>query len=215
MSLEEYQRFVYNACRLYDDDPIVSWIAVRNEQSRIVEYLNDVSVVRYQNHQTDIRFSVKGRTWINSDGQTNMPSGEVYSAAVEDSVEGTVHFDYPSIYMGHTIKGITLEVEQGEVKKWSAITGQEFLDQIFSIPGATRFGEVAIGTNYNINVATGNILFDEKMGGTIHMAVGQSYFQTGGENESPIHWDMIADMTQGGKIFADDKLIYESGRFLI
>ncbi len=215
MSLEEYKRFVYNACRLYDDDPIASWVAVRNEQSRIVDFLNKVSEVRYLNHRTDIRFSVKGRTWINSDGQTNMPSGEVYSSAVEDSVEGTVHFDFPSIYMGHTIQGITLEVKNGEVKKWNAITGQEFLDQLFAIPGAKRFGEVAIGTNYNISIPTGNILFDEKIGGTIHMAVGQSYFQTGGKNESPIHWDMIADMSDGGKIFADDELIYESGKFLI
>jgi len=206
---------VYNACRLYDDDPIASGVAVRNEQSRIVDFLNEVSEVRYLNHRTDIRFSVKGRTWINSDGQTNMPSGEVYSSAVEDSVEGTVHFDFPSIYMGHTIQGITLEVKNGEVKKWNAIAGQEFLDQLFAIPGAKRFGEVAIGTNYNISIPTGNILFDEKIGGTIHMAVGQSYFQTGGKNESPIHWDMIADMSDGGKIFADDELIYESGKFLI
>ncbi|MDH3649163.1 MAG: aminopeptidase [Saprospiraceae bacterium] len=215
MSLEEYQHFVYQACKLHDQDPTSSWINVRKEQARIVAYLNKVKQMHYQGERIDVKFSVKGRTWINSDGQTNMPSGEVYSSAIEDSVEGVIHFDYPSIYMGHAVEGITLWVEKGEVRKWEAAVGQEFLDQIFTIPGARRFGEVAIGTNYNIKVPTKNILFDEKMGGTIHMAVGQSYLQTGGTNQSPIHWDMIADMWRGGKILADGKKIYQDGYFLI
>ncbi len=215
MSLEEYSEFVFNACHLFADDPAGEWVKIRNDQQRIKEYLDDVKNVNYKADHTDISFSVEGRTWINSDGQTNMPSGEVFSAPVENSVEGKVHFTFPSIYMGQDVSGITLWVEQGKIIKWEAEQGQDLLDQVFSIPGANYFGEVAIGTNYKIQRATRNILFDEKIGGTIHMAVGQSYKQCGGLNQSSIHWDMITDMTTSGEIYADGKLIYEKGKFLI
>jgi aminopeptidase len=157
---------------------------------------------------------VKDRIWINSDGRANMPSGEVFTAPVEDSVEGTVHFDYPSVYSGHDVKGITLKVKGGQIVEWDAEVGRSILDQVFAIDGARFFGEVAIGTNYRIQQPTRNILFDEKIGGTIHMAVGQSYLQSGGKNKSAIHWDMIANMKDGGEIWADDKLIYRDGLFL-
>ncbi|HJW29244.1 MAG TPA: aminopeptidase, partial [Saprospiraceae bacterium] len=184
MSLDEYAHFVFNACRLYEPDPIAAWLEVRKNQQGIVDFLNTCETVRYRNAKTDIRFSVKGRTWINSDGRANMPSGEVFTGPVEDSVEGIIHFDYPSVYSGHDVQGITLEVSQGQIMKWHATTGQQVLDQVFAIEGARYFGEVAIGTNYHIQQATRNILFDEKIGGTIHMAVGQSYLQTGGKNQS-------------------------------
>lgn len=215
MSLEEYQEFVFNACHLYSDDPEGEWLKVRKDQQRIKEYLDKVNTVRYKADHTDIEFSVEGRTWINSDGQTNMPSGEVFSGPVENSVSGKVHFTFPSIYMGQDVQGITLWVENGEVVKWDANHGKEVLDHVFEIPGAKFFGEVAIGTNYNIQRTTRNILFDEKIGGTIHMAVGQSYKQTGGTNTSTIHWDMITDMSESGEIYADGKVIYEKGKFLI
>jgi len=215
MSLEEYQKFVFNACHLYADDPQGEWLKVRAQQQHIKEYLDKVDTVRYKADHTDIEFSVAGRTWINSDGQTNMPSGEVFSGPVEESVNGEIHFTFPSVYMGNDIQGITLWVVDGEVIKWEAEQGQDILDDVFSIPGANYFGEVAIGTNYNIQQATRNILFDEKIGGTIHMAIGQSYKQTGGKNQSTIHWDMITDMTESGEIYADGKLIYEKGKFLI
>ena len=215
MSFEEYEHFVFNACKLYEDDPIAAWLEVRKQQQVIVDFLNQKKHLRYQNRHTDISFSVKGRTWINSDGMNNMPSGEVFSAPVENSVNGEVFFDYPSIYMGQEVQGIKLKVEDGKVVKWSANQGGDFLDQIFEIPGANYFGEVAIGTNYHIQKTTKNILFDEKIGGSIHMAVGQSYKQCGGTNESAIHWDMIADMKDGGKIYADEELIYENGHFII
>ena len=150
-----------------------------------------------------------------SDGKANMPSGEVFTSPVEDSVNGFVHFDYPSIYQGHEVQGITLQVEEGEVKSWKADRGQEFLDRIFDEPGARFFGEAAIGCNYGIQTPTKNILFDEKIGGTIHMAIGQSYLQAGGKNESNVHWDMISSMTNGGQIFTDGNWIYENGKFLI
>lgn len=215
MSLEEYQHFVFKACHLYDDDPEKEWLKIRAEQEKIKQYLDGVEKVRYKAEHTDIEFSVAGRTWINSDGQNNMPSGEVFTGPVEDSVEGMVHFTYPSVFMGKDIDGITLWVEQGKVVKWDAREGKEILDAVFEIPGARYFGEAAIGTNYNIQQATRNILFDEKIGGTIHMAVGQSYKQTGGKNTSAIHWDMITDMSKSGEIYADGIKIYEKGKFII
>lgn len=214
MSLEDYEFFVFNACKLYEEDPVAAWLAVRNGQQKIVDFLNEKSTIRYVNKHSDISFSIAGRTWINSDGMNNMPSGEVFSAPVEDSVNGYITFDYPSIYMSQEAHGIRLEVENGKVVKWTADRGQELLDQVFAIPGADYFGEVAIGTNYSIQKATKNILFDEKIGGSVHMAVGQSYGQCGGKNKSSVHWDMISDMRKGGKIYADGELIYENGKFL-
>jgi aminopeptidase len=160
-------------------------------------------------------FSVKGRKWINSDGRANMPSGEVFSAPIEDSVNGWAYFSYPTIYMGKDVEGVRLEVKDGEVVKWSAEKGQDVLDKVFSVEGARRWGEVAVGTNMNIQRTTRNILFDEKIGGSIHMAVGQSYKQCGGKNESAVHWDMITDMRDGGEIIADGEVIYRNGAFVI
>ena len=215
MCLSDYEQFVFGACKLYDDNPTESWLNVRRNQQRIVDYLNNCRSVRYFNEKTDITFSTQGRIWMNSDGQTNMPSGEVYTSPVEDAVNGVVHFSYPCLYNGHEVEDVTLWVKNGYIEKWEAQRGQDFLNSIFKINGTRRFGEAAIGTNYDISRMTKNILFDEKIGGTIHMAIGQSYLQTGGKNESSVHWDMITDMTNGGKIYADGALIYENGQFLI
>lgn len=215
MSLEEYEKFVYSACNLYDDDPMASWVKVRENQQHIVDFLNGKEKIRYKCNGTDITFKTKGRTWINSDGRTNMPSGEVFTAPEENSVNGTVHFTFPAIYMGHEVEDVTLWVKDGFIEKWEARQGKAFLDEIFEIDGTRRFGEAAIGTNYKIQKITKNILFDEKIGGSIHMAIGQSYPQCGGKNESTVHWDMISDMQDGGIIFADDEKIYEDGKFLI
>jgi aminopeptidase len=214
MTLEEYATFVFNACRLDEQDPMQAWLEVRKEQQRYVDFLNTCDLIQYKNEKTDIRFSVKDRIWINSDGRANMPSGEVFTGPIEDSVEGVVHFDYPTVYNGHDVKGITLWVEKGQVVKWEAEQGQNVLDQIFAIEGSRYFGEVAIGTNYRIQRATRNILFDEKIGGSIHMAIGQSYLQTGGKNQSTVHWDMISDMKKGGEIIADGRVIYRDGYFI-
>jgi aminopeptidase len=213
MSLEEYQDFVFKACKLNDENPMDSWKALGVRQQKLVDYLNNKKTIRYVNPRMDVTFSVAGRTWINSDGKTNMPSGEVFTGPVENSVNGLAYFDYPSIYMGKDVSGIKLTIKDGEVISWSAEQGQEVLDKVFQVEGSKYFGEVAIGTNYDVQQPTKNILFDEKIGGTIHMAVGQSYKQTGGLNQSSIHWDMIADMTDG-QIYADNELIYCDGRFV-
>lgn len=214
MSLEDYETFVYSACSLDDPNPIESWLKVRKRQQSIVDYLNTCHQIRYVGPGTDLRFSTKGRTWINSDGQTNMPSGEVYTAPVEDSVNGVVYFSFPAIFQGKAVEGITLWVKNGFIEHWEAKKGKEVLDYVFTLEGTRYFGEAAIGTNYRITRQTRNILFDEKIGGTIHLAIGQSYLQTGGKNHSPIHWDMITDMRQGGEIWADEEKIYENGFFL-
>lgn len=216
MSLSNYQDFVFKACKLDAEDPIAEWIKVRKQQQAIVDHLNQSNQVKYRNNLgTDISFSTKGRTWINSDGQTNMPSGEVYTSPVENSVNGVVHFNMPSIYMSQEVRDVTLEVKDGEVIRWNAQSGQQVLDEVFALPGAKVFGEAAIGTNYSIKTITKNTLFDEKMGGTVHMALGQSYLQTGGKNQSPVHWDLITEMRDGGEIWTDDELIYKNGEFLI
>jgi aminopeptidase len=215
MSTEEYAEFVFKACKVLEADPVKSWLSVRQKQQKIVDFLNQKSEIHYLGDKVDIRFSTKGRTWINSDGQTNMPSGEVYTSPVEDSVNGVIHFSYPGIYMGHEVENVTLWVEDGYVQKWEAHRGKEFLDYIFTLEGARRFGEAAIGTNQDIDRLTRNILFDEKIGGTVHMAIGQSYLQAGGKNTSSVHWDMITDMRNGGAIFADGEKVYENGQFLI
>lgn len=215
LSLEEYKKFVFQACNLYEENPMAKWLEVRQKQAAYVERLNQADKVHYKGPNIDIQFSVKGRKWMNSDGRANMPSGEVFSAPIEDSVNGKVHFTYPTVYMGKDVEGVTLEVKNGQVVSWKAEKGQEVLDKVLSIPGANYFGEVAVGTNYNIQRTTRNILFDEKIGGSIHMAVGQSYKQCGGKNESTIHWDMITDMKNGGEIYADGELIYQNGRFII
>lgn len=216
MSLSEYEQFVFNACKLHEPDPQAAWLQLRATQQRIVDHLNASRQLRYFNEQgTDLHFSCEGRRWINSDGQTNMPSGEVYTSPVEDSVNGVIHYSFPCIYQGHEVEGVTLWVKDGLIERWEAKRGKDFLDKIFEIPGTRRFGEAAIGTNYGIQKMTKNILFDEKIGGTVHLAIGQSYLQTGGKNESTVHWDMITDMTRGGAIYTDGEKIYENGQFLI
>lgn len=215
MGLSEYEQFVFGACKLFHDDPAAAWRQVRAEQQHIVDYLDRCTRFRYIAEGTDLSFSTQGRRWINSDGQTNMPSGEVYTSPVENSAQGRVHFSFPCIHQGNVVEGVTLWVKDGLIEKWEAQTGQEYLDNIFQIPGARRFGEAAVGTNYDIQRITKNILFDEKIGGSVHLAIGQSYLQAGGKNESPIHWDMITDMTQGGQIWADGALVYENGRFIL
>lgn len=215
MSIGDFREFVFDACRLYDEDPVQSWLEVRQAQQKIVDRLNGCSKIQYKGPKIDISFSTQDRIWINSDGRANMPSGEVFTAPVEDEVNGYVQFSYPAIYRGEEAENIELWVENGEIVKWNASRGKNYLDQIFELPGTRRFGEVAIGTNYRIQKMTKNILFDEKIGGTIHMAIGQSYLQTGGKNKSTVHWDMITDMSEDSEIIADGQVIYSNGKFTI
>lgn len=213
MSLEEYTAFVAQATKIDQADPRAAWLEVRKRQQAVVDHMNSCTTFRYVNDRTDITFTTNGRTWINSDGQTNMPSGEVYTSPEEDSANGHIYFDYPAIRNGKTVQGVTLTVKDGEIVKWEAESGQDVLGETFQIPGTRRFGEAAVGTNYTIDRFSKNILFDEKIGGSVHMAIGQSYAVAGGKNESTVHWDMIADMKNGGIIYADGQEIYRNGRF--
>lgn len=215
MSLAEYEDFVYQACFLESPDPVGQWRQIEKDQQRICDYLDRCGRIRFEGPDIDISFSTKGRKWVNSAGTTNMPSGEVFTGPVEDSVQGRIRFSFPGFFMGQKIEDIMLEVRDGEVVKWQAQKGQSLLDSIFEIEGSRRFGEAAIGTNSRITKLTKNILFDEKIGGTIHMAVGASIPESGGKNKSAVHWDMLADMRTDGRIYADDKMIYENGKFLI
>ncbi len=215
MDLESYSQFIQSACFLNHEDPASQWKVLSAMQQNIVDYLNKQDKLIYRNSNFEISFSVKNRIWINSDGKANMPSGEVFTSPIEDSVQGEIFFNYPSILWNKEVSGVRLTVKDGEIIKWTAEKGMEVLDKVFQIEGSRRFGEVAIATNKNIQQPTKNILFDEKIGGTIHMAVGQSYLQTGGKNHSSIHWDLITDMKQGGEILADGKCIYKDGEFLI
>lgn len=214
MSLEEYRNFVFNCCFLYEDDPVQCWKKLDADQQKIVDYLNAAKEIQYKGKNLDVRFRTDGKKWLNSSGHHNMPSGEIFTAPVEDSVNGKVRFSYPGIYLGQEIEDITLEIKNGVVVKSTAAKGQELLDKILQIPGANRFGEVAIGNNPRANRFTKNMLFDEKMAGTIHMALGAAYPETGGKNESAIHWDLLADINDG-QILADSKVIYDKGKFII
>ncbi|HEG43993.1 MAG TPA: aminopeptidase [Phycisphaerales bacterium] len=215
MSMSEYEEYVYSTCFLYEEDPIAKWLDLGKKQQAIVDYLDSKNCIRFAGKDIDVTFSTKGRKWFSAAGKLNMPDGEVFTSPVEDSINGKIRFSFPGLYMDQEIEDISLEVKDGQVVGWDAEKGKELLDEIFEIPGARRFGEAAIGTNNVINRFIKHMTFDEKMGGTIHMAIGASFPLAGGKNESAIHWDMLADMRDGGEIFADGELIYKNGDFII
>ncbi|MCP4543110.1 MAG: aminopeptidase [Chloroflexi bacterium] len=216
MGLSEYENFVYDACMPDPDDPVGYWRRFSAWQQKIVDWFQGKEKVRVVGPETDLRLSIAGRTFINSDGKRNMPSGEVFTGPVEDSVEGHVYFSYPAIYQGREVSGVRLWFEGGKVVKATAEKNEDFLIQTLDTDEGARYvGEFAIGTNKGITRFTGQILFDEKIGGSFHMAMGRSYPDTGGKNESAIHWDMICDMRDGGEIWVDDELLYKDGDFVI
>lgn len=216
MSLDEYTEFLTKACYLYLDNPVEKWIEIGEKQQKIADYLNTKSKIRIVGEKTDITFNVAGRIWKSCAGECNFPDGEVYTSPVEDSANGQIYFDFPQIYRGNEAQKVLLTLENGKVVDAKAAKGEEFLNNMLNMDDGSRFvGEIAVGTNENIREITGNILFDEKIGGSIHMAVGASYPDTGGKNVSGLHWDLIKNMKNGGQIYADDVLIYENGKFLI
>lgn len=216
MGTIEYKEFVYRALALDKEDPVVHWTDFQKRQDEIIRILNQGKVMRMVGRDTDITFGIAGRKWINSCGQRNLPDGEVHSSAIEDQVNGTIRFDFPGFYLGQAIEDIYLVFKDGRVVDYDAAKGKEFLGKILAIENADRLGEIAIGTNYGVNRFTKNMLFDEKMGGTIHLALGNGYPMSGSQNKSSIHWDILKDMKQEGSIvFLDDQIIYEAGEWRI
>ncbi len=216
MSLDEYSQFLIDSCYLDLDNPIKKWEEIDKEQKRIAGILNNTSKIRFIGDKTDITFSTDGRTWIPCSGNMNFPDGEIFTSPVENSGNGTIYFDFPQNYHGSSAKEVYITLKEGKVIEAKAQSGNDFLQNMLNTDEGARFvGEIAIGTNERIQNVTGNILFDEKIGGSIHIAFGSSYPEAGGKNKSGLHWDMIKNMKNGGKIYADDKLIYENGKFII
>jgi len=214
MSLDEYEDFVLKACLVHKKDPIAAWKGVHRKQAKLCRMLGKHKKIRIVAKDTDISMSVAGRKWINSDGKHNMPSGEIFTGPVEDSVEGTIRFSFPACYAGREVHDVRLTFKKGKVVAAKASKGADFLEATLDTDEGARYvGEIAVGTNYSVQKFTKNTLFDEKIGGTIHMAVGASYPDSGGQNESSVHWDMVNDMRDGGKIYADGKVVYENGHF--
>jgi len=216
MSLEEYEDFVYGACFCDKDDPAAEWRNLSAMQQGKVDYLADKKQVTLKGPNVDLQLSIEGRTFINSDGIHNMPSGEIFTGPVEDSVNGWVRFTYPSIVGGRAVSGIELKFEAGKVVEASAEQNDDLLQaQLNTDEGARYLGEFAIGTNFGIQQFTGSILYDEKIGGTIHMAIGKGYPETGSQNDSAVHWDMICDMRDDSEIHVDGELFYKNGEFVV
>lgn len=216
MSLSDYEDFVYNACLPDMNDPVGYWQQLSARQQRIVDWLKGKKQVHVIGPETDLRLNIAGRPFINCDGKENMPDGEVFTGPVEDSAEGHVYFSYPAIYDGREVTGVRLWFEQGKVVKATAVKNEAFLlKQLDTDEGSRRIGEFAIGTNEGISRFTGEILFDEKIGGSFHLALGKGYPESGSHNESAIHWDLICNLRQGGEIRVDGELLYKDGTFVI
>jgi aminopeptidase len=215
MSLREFEDFVYGATYADEKDPVAAWRAVHRMQAKLIGRLEGARDVRIVGPGTDLRLSVAGRTFINSDGHRNMPSGEVFTGPVEDSAEGVIAYDFPVCHGGREVEGVRLVFRKGVVVEATARKNEAFLlSMLDSDPGARRLGELGIGTNRRIQRFTKSILFDEKIGGTIHLAVGRSYPETGGTNQSSLHWDMIKDLRRGGAVYVDGKVFEKDGKFV-
>ena len=218
MGLHEYEDFVFRAVHASDEfqNPIESWKILKTEQEKFIQLIEGHDQVTLEGPNINIKLSVKGRKFNNSYGKHNMPDGEIYTGPVENSINGWIKFTYPAISQGRVVEGIELTFKDGQVESATSRTNQEFLLQMLATDAGARYvGEFAIGTNYQINRFTGHILFDEKIGGTIHMALGAGYPETGSVNKSMIHWDMICDMRTDSQILADGELIYKNGNFVI
>lgn len=215
MSLSDYENFVFGAGLLNEDDPIAGWRKVRSEQQHIADYLGQHDEIHIIAPGTDITYRAGGRKWINCAGTVNFPDGEVFTGPIEDSVNGVVSFSYPAIYDGNEVENVQLTFRDGKVIESTASKGLDFLNAMLDTDEGARFlGEAAFGLNYSIKQFSKETLFDEKIGGTMHMALGASLPESGGVNESGLHWDMVCDLREG-KVYADGQLCYEAGKFTI
>ncbi len=217
MGLHEYEDFVFRACHANEEvaDPVAYWQGVQAEQRRIIERIQGHDQVCLRGPNVDLKLSIKGRTFQNAAGECNMPDGEIFTGPVEDSLNGWVYYNYPAVYQGRVVEGVRLVFEHGQVVQASAASNEDLLLRMLeSDAGARYVGEFAIGTNYGIDRSTHTILFDEKIGGSFHMALGSGYPETGSLNKSVIHWDMICDLKQDSEIIMDGETVYRNGKFV-
>src|SRR3954465_1526883 len=216
MSLAQYEEFFYRACLAYDDDPVTAWERQSEQVRRLAEWMEGREEGHVVGPGTDIRLNVSGRHWIPCYGSHNMPDGEFFTGPVEDAVNGEVSFSFPASYGGREGAGVRFRVEGGRTQAASGGGGEEFLlEMLDTDDGARRLGELGIGTNYGIGTGTKEILLDEKIGGTVHMAIGASYPESGGKNDSAVHWDMVCDLRQGGSIPVDGTEVQRDGQFVV
>jgi aminopeptidase len=215
MSLRDYESFVYGACRIDQDDPIAAWQSVSAELGARARELAQARELRIVGLDTDLRVGVAGRSWLAADGHLNLPDGEVFTSPLEDATAGEIRFAYPGVYEGREVDDVRLRFEDGRVVAAEATRGEDYLRSLIAMDaGASILGEVAFGLNYGIDRFTRNILFDEKIGGTMHFALGSGFPQAGGANVSGLHWDLICDLRESGEVYADGELVWKAGRFL-
>jgi aminopeptidase len=216
MSLAEYEDFVYGACHVRgNEDPVEHWRAVSVELTERARELNTFTELRVVGPDTDLRVNLAGREWLAADGKLNMPDGEIFTSPVESATEGDIRFSFPAIFQGRGVEDVRLRFEGGRVVRAEAGNGNDFLQSLLDMDeGARILGEVAFGLNYEIDRFTRDILFDEKIGGTMHFALGSSFKKLGGRNESGLHWDMICDLRADGEVYADGELVWKAGQFL-
>ena len=215
MSLLEFEDVVYRGAFLDEDDPVAAWRSFADRLERIGSFLERASELRVVAEDTDLRLRVGGRTWIRSSGKSNLPDGEVFTGPVETSVAGTIRFTFPATMRGRQAEDVRLRFERGEVVDATARRGEDFLNGLIGMDdGARRVGEFAFGLNPAVTDYTGTVLLDEKIGGSVHLALGRSVPGTGGENVSGLHWDMVCDLRRGGEVYADGEVVYRDGAFL-
>jgi aminopeptidase len=215
MSLTDYEDFVFTACHVHEADPAAHWRSVSTELGARATALSATRELRIQGPDTDLRVEVAGRSWLAADGRYNMPDGEIFTSPVETGTEGEIRYTFPAVYHGREVEDIRLRFEEGRVVAAEAVGGDAYLQTLLDMDaGARVLGEVAFGLNYEIDRFTRNILFDEKIGGTMHLALGSGFPQTGGQNTSGLHWDMICDLRRDSEVYADGELIWKDGRFL-
>jgi aminopeptidase len=216
MSLTEYEDFVYAACHVReDDDPVAHWRQVSVELNARARELETFHELRIVGPDTDLRLNVEGRSWLAADGKLNMPDGEIFTSPVETETEGEIRFSFPAIFHGRGVEDVRLRFAGGRVVDAEAKTAKDYLQSLLEMDDGSRIlGELAFGLNYEIDRFTRDILFDEKIGGTLHLALGSSFKKLGGRNDSGLHWDMICDLRSEGEVYADGELVWKAGQFL-
>jgi aminopeptidase len=215
MSLREYEDFVYKACFLDQPEPAQRWRDFGDRVDRVADFLSDKRELRIVAEDTDLTLDVGGRTWIRSKGKENFPDGETFTAPVEGGVNGEIRYTYPAVFRAREVDDVRLRFENGAVVEFSAARGEDFLAEMLAIDDGARIpGEFAFGLNDAVTVFTKNTLFDEKIGGTVHLALGTAYPESGGTNRSALHWDMVCDLRSGSEVYADGELVYRDGAFL-